>query len=202
MRIAFLGDSLTEGRPGASFFVVLRETLPGYALLNYGRAGDTVADLELRLHWGGMEDVDLAFIWVGVNDAFAPGAADPSRLARLRETYGRVLGFARGHAPVCVCVTPLLPDEAGPGAGDDPWSRAVVAIAAAMADLAGGAGVDVLDLRPAFAAARAALPAAVFTIDGVHLSERGAAVVAAAFATAITERAAGGGPQPGGRPPA
>jgi lysophospholipase L1-like esterase len=42
-------------------------------------------------------------------------------------------------------------------------------------------------LHRAFAAERAANPAATFTIDGVHLSDRGAAVVARAFAAEVAE---------------
>ena len=75
MRIAFLGDSLTEGAPGASFFRILRKRLgagehPGAdELLNLGRAGDCVADLYARVQHRGLEEVDLAFVWIGTNDA-------------------------------------------------------------------------------------------------------------------------------------
>jgi hypothetical protein len=70
MRISFLGDSLTEGRPGESFFVRLRALLPGEELLNYGRAGDTVPALLARLERTALEPVDLTVVWIGVNDAF------------------------------------------------------------------------------------------------------------------------------------
>ena len=53
MRIAFLGDSLTEGRPGESFLARLRALLPGDELLNHGRAGDTVPALLARLEHHG-----------------------------------------------------------------------------------------------------------------------------------------------------
>ena len=42
MDIAFLGDSLTEGRPGAAYLPLLAQRLPQHRLLNHGRAGDTV----------------------------------------------------------------------------------------------------------------------------------------------------------------
>jgi lysophospholipase L1-like esterase len=45
-------------------------------------------------------------------------------------------------------------------------------------------GAEVLDLGPAFAAARAA-GGGPFTIDGVHFTPAGAEVVADAFAPAI-----------------
>ena len=69
MQIAFLGDSLTEGWPGAAYFPLLQERLPRHELLNLGRAGDTVVDLLRRVTHRGLDPVDLAFIWVGVNDA-------------------------------------------------------------------------------------------------------------------------------------
>jgi lysophospholipase L1-like esterase len=70
MRIAFLGDSLTEGRPGESFLTRLRRLLPGHELLNYGRAGDTIPALLWRMEHTRLEPVDLAFVWIGTNDAF------------------------------------------------------------------------------------------------------------------------------------
>jgi threonyl-tRNA synthetase len=44
VRIAFLGDSLTEGSPGASYFTLLRRRLPGHELRNMGRAGAEYVD--------------------------------------------------------------------------------------------------------------------------------------------------------------
>ena len=49
MQIAFLGDSLTEGWPGAAYFPLLQRRLPQHELLNLGRAGDTVVDLLRRV---------------------------------------------------------------------------------------------------------------------------------------------------------
>ena len=70
MRIAFLGDSLTEGSPGASFLRRLARLLPGDELLNLGRAGDTVPSLLARLRAGGVPAADAAVVWIGTNDAF------------------------------------------------------------------------------------------------------------------------------------
>ncbi len=213
MRIAFLGDSLTEGRPGESFLARLRALLPGDELLNYGRAGDTVPALLARLERTALEPVDLAVVWIGVNDAFVgdwylpeldeleggggpggavgpvrPAAADPQRSGAhpsrsaaghpLGPTYDRVLDIALTHAALAVCVPPVLPDpfEQGGVAGR------VAGIGAMIVDTAAARGsrVRVFHLAPVFAAAAAATGYG-FTIDGVHLSARGADVVAAAF---------------------
>jgi lysophospholipase L1-like esterase len=70
-RIAFFGDSLTEGFPGASYFEILKKRLPNCNLLNYGKGGDTVISLYQRLKSSQPnEPVDIAFLWVGVNDVF------------------------------------------------------------------------------------------------------------------------------------
>ena len=70
MRIAFLGDSLTEGRPGESFLARLEAMLTGDRLLNHGRAGDTIPGLLARLEAGVLGPADLAVVWIGTNDAF------------------------------------------------------------------------------------------------------------------------------------
>jgi len=195
MRIAFLGDSLTEGRPGESFLARLRTLLPGDELLNHGRAGDTVPALLARCQHSPVERVDLAVVWIGVNDAFlvdwylpsiddpvggggAGGAVGPAAAHPLRPLYDRLLDLVLTRSPLAVCVPPVLPD---PFDGDGVAERvARIGAMVAAAAAARGARTRLFDLAPVFAAA-AALPGRGFTIDGVHLSARGADVVAAAF---------------------
>jgi lysophospholipase L1-like esterase len=71
-RIAFFGDSLTEGFPGVAYFDILEKALPDHELLNYGKGGDTVISiyrrtLDLQLD----KPSDIAFLWIGTNDVFA-----------------------------------------------------------------------------------------------------------------------------------
>ena len=69
MRIGFFGDSLTSGVPGCSYVTILCRRFPEHALLNYGRGNDTVASLHRRVRAMRFEQsLDLAFLWVGVND--------------------------------------------------------------------------------------------------------------------------------------
>jgi lysophospholipase L1-like esterase len=204
MKIAFLGDSLTAGWPGASYFALLRTSLAGHELLNYGCAGDAVADLEARMSHVGMPVVDLAFVWIGVNDAFGDEhlfrGGDHKPLG-LRPVFERLIDFVCEHAGNCVCVLPLLPDNGAPVGGPDyldfDW-RTLGLRVQAIAQLIGGVvagrpAVRLLDLHEAFAVARAADPAAVFTVDGVHLSDHGARIVAGAFADALSAAFAAGG---------
>ena len=193
MQIAFLGDSLTEGWPGAAYFPLLRTRLPRHALLNLGRAGDTVADLLRRVAHRGLDPVDLAFIWVGVNDAVM-GAWDAvgdgagrgwgraERLTRTRGDYERLVEWTAARATRIVCVRPLVLEADG-----SVWQEHADELGDIVAQLAGAQdGARALDLRPAFAAA-AAGGGGPFTSDGVHFTDAGAAVVAAAFAAVVEE---------------
>ncbi len=191
MRIAFLGDSLTEGAPGASYVSILRERLGADELLNLGRAGDCVADLYARVRHCGLEEVDLAFVWIGTNDAaigewslWAFEAFEAvtwtTTLDHIASVYGRLLAWVTERSAAVVCVPPVGADGLG-GA----WERRVVDVAEMVVAAAAGHGASFLDLASWFAAARAATPEAAFTVDGVHLSQGGAQVVADAFSAAI-----------------
>jgi hypothetical protein len=69
MRIAFIGDSLTVGKPGSSYFKILQRELPQDELVNMGRGNETVPSLRGRLYRTRFRGhLDLAFLWVGVND--------------------------------------------------------------------------------------------------------------------------------------
>jgi lysophospholipase L1-like esterase len=189
MLIAFLGDSLTEGWPGAAFLPLLDRRMTQHELLNRGRAGDTVADLLSRVRYEGLETVDAAFIWVGANDAVigawdaaGPGSgwSWPERLMRLAGDYEELLDWTEARAALVVVVRPLVLEAEG-----SLWEVRAEEVAQAIARIAGGrSSCRVLDLRPAFAAAAAA-GGGPFTTDGVHLTDAGAEVVASAFAVVI-----------------
>lgn len=189
MRIAILGDSLTEGWPGAAYFPLLERRLPQDELLNHGRAGDTVRDLLLRMRHAGLEPVDLAVVWIGANDAVM-GAWDasepgsgwswPERLARLRGDYEELLEWTAARAPRLLLVRPIVLEATG-----SLWEERAAEIGGLVSELAAArSGCRELDLTPAFAAARAR-GEGPFTTDGVHFTDDGAAVVAAAFAAVI-----------------
>jgi lysophospholipase L1-like esterase len=200
MKIAFLGDSLTEGWPGAAYLPLLASLRPGHELLNHGRAGDTVGALLLRVRATGLQPVDLAFVWVGANDAVmsAWDAADEhggwewqARLARLRGDYEELLEWTAARTPRLVCVRPLVLEAAG-----SVWETRAGDIGDAVAAAAAGVtGATSLDLRPAFAAA-AGRGEGPFTTDGVHFTIAGATVVAGAFAETIDDIDRGGGAAP------
>jgi lysophospholipase L1-like esterase len=197
MQIAFLGDSLTEGWPGAAYFPLLQKRLPRHELLNLGQAGDTVADLLRRVTHRGLEPVGLAFIWVGVNDAVTEAwdATDEGtgsgwrwaeRLARIRADYQMLVKWTAERASRTVCVRPMILEADG-----SVWQKHADELGDAVAGLAGAqVGVRTLDLRPAFEAAQG-VGGAPFTTDGVHFTDAGAEVVAASFAALIDELGGG-----------
>ncbi len=71
MKIAFLGDSLTEGIPGVSYFNLLERACPVIEMLNYGKGGDTVASLHQRIQAiHDLDSFDRAVVFIGINDLF------------------------------------------------------------------------------------------------------------------------------------
>jgi lysophospholipase L1-like esterase len=193
MQIAFLGDSLTEGWPGAAYFPLLQKRLPQHDLLNLGRAGDTVVDLLRRVTHRGLDPVALAFIWVGANDAVT-GAWDPvgdevgngwgwaERLAGIRGDYATLVEWTAARALRTVCVRPIVLEAEG-----SVWQKHADELGDVVARLADAQdAASALDLRPAFAAAEDA-GGGPFTSDGVHFTDAGATVVAASFAAVIEE---------------
>ncbi|MEC9485266.1 MAG: GDSL-type esterase/lipase family protein [Candidatus Izemoplasma sp.] len=69
MKIIFLGDSLTEGTPGVSFFAPLKESFSNHKLINYGKGGDTVSSLLARLKRLDLK-ANIIVLFVGANDVF------------------------------------------------------------------------------------------------------------------------------------
>jgi len=124
MRIAFFGDSLTEGFPGVAFFDILKMQLPNYELMNYGKGGDTVISLYQRIKHTHLDQYnDIAFHWVGTNDVFVKisGAFPVFKTlvnqpwARKNEEFERyyrlILDILCQHANTVITVSPLFMGE-------------------------------------------------------------------------------------------
>src|SRR5262245_22440781 len=120
MEIAFYGDSLTVGIPGASYFSILKRRLPGYRLLNYARINDTPASLYHRVTKRNLLlSVDMAFVFLGVNDLLIERSRLFSyirrRWARTDEAfcdhYGILLDAVCACAHRVITVSPLFIGE-------------------------------------------------------------------------------------------
>lgn len=117
MKIALIGDSLTEGRPGVSFYNMLKEKFPNYTFVNLGKPGESVKSLYLSLSKTKLEeDYDLSFLWIGVNDVYSkllsvqaqPIAKDHDEF---KDYYEKVLELIIKSSKKVVTVTPAIVGE-------------------------------------------------------------------------------------------
>ena len=117
MKITLIGDSLTEGRPGVSFFNILVEKYPGITFYNDGKPGETVKSLYSRLSESTLEsNYDLVFLWIGVNDVYSKllkVQAQPiaKNLQEFSEYYNKVLDVVLPYSTHVVVVSPAVVGE-------------------------------------------------------------------------------------------
>ena len=117
MKIALIGDSLTEGRPGVSFVNILKEEFPNITFVNLGKPGESVKSLYTRLLKTKLEEAyALSFLWIGVNDVYSkllsmqaqPVAKD---LDEFKDFYEKVLELVKDSSEKVVAVTPAIVGE-------------------------------------------------------------------------------------------
>jgi len=117
MKVGFIGDSLTEGRPGVSFVNMLKGQYPNISLVNLGKPGESVKSLHARLMKTTLDtDYDLSFLWIGVNDVYSkllkvkaqPIAADHEEFRKL---FINVLELVSASSKQVVAVSPALVGE-------------------------------------------------------------------------------------------
>jgi lysophospholipase L1-like esterase len=157
LRIAFFGDSLTEGIVGASYFEILQQKLPRHELLNCGKGGDTVISLYRRLRKMELvSSLDLGFLWIGVNDVFVRTSWTYPVIKRLRkqpwsknrkefrEYYRKILDLLRHNMSYIYTVPPLLIGEDC----DNPWNRKLQILSLIIREVSHSfSGIEFVDLR-------------------------------------------------------
>jgi lysophospholipase L1-like esterase len=192
MRIAFVGDSLTQGIPGCSYLKILRERLPDCRLVNLGVGNDTVISAYRRIRRiAGLhvdEPFDMAFLWVGVNDVAREAkwwvrlANALRRQPRPRDTdeftsyYGRALDVLCRLSRRVVAVSPSIRGEDI----DNRWNRELGTLAGIIEDLAARRGqVSYLDVRASLLQALDGKPMSSYRpkthqilLDGLTLQKR------------------------------
>lgn len=160
LRIAFMGDSLTEGIVGASFFDILDKKLPQHELFNYGKGGDTVISLFRRLHkMSFVSPLDIGFLWIGVNDVFVKTSWFSPLRKRLRgqpwakshtqfqDHYQSLLEFLRDKIAYICTLPPLLIGEDI----DNDWNEELTMLSKIIQDLSVSyPNVEFVDLREHF----------------------------------------------------
>lgn len=70
MKIAFLGDSITEGIPKVSYVDIV-DSKTEHEVFNYGKGGDTVMSLHKRVKKISLDKYDVLVLFVGVNDVYS-----------------------------------------------------------------------------------------------------------------------------------
>jgi len=160
MKIAFFGDSLTEGIPGVPFFPILQDRLPEHELYNYGKGGDTVLSLYRRMkRLKTPASPDISFLWVGTNDVLvdiAPAYPVVKTLINQQwsrsenefaEYYKAALEFLQERSAKIFTVSPLL-------IGEDPendWNRRLGRIGRLISGLSADFDtVEYIDLQALF----------------------------------------------------
>ncbi|MGE7934771.1 SGNH/GDSL hydrolase family protein [Viridibacillus arvi] len=117
MKVALIGDSLTEGRHGVSFVNFLIEKFPTITFVNLGKPGESVKSLHTRLTKTKLDsDYDLAFVWIGVNDVYSkllslqaqPVAKDHEEF---KDYYNKILDLVLESSQKTVAVSPALVGE-------------------------------------------------------------------------------------------
>ncbi len=231
MNILFLGDSLTQGTLGASYFRLLQRELPHHTLHNYGRNGDTIISLYRRIQKISFPaPVHLAFLWIGTNDILVHISKSFPFLKKIvhkdwatnreefKAYYHKTLDYlTRINAQQIITVPPLFIGEDH----TNTWNKQLKILSGDIKLLSKQhSKVTYLDLRDIFEKdkttndpspfiqkstlgtavdmLRANTPDKIdalseyrglhYTIDGIHLNNHGAQLVANAFLTVIQQQ--------------
>lgn len=124
MNILFLGDSITEGRPGVSYVDKVAALRPHDHIVNRGVGGDTVKSIRRRiLKMNDIETFDVVVLFVGVNDVFykldwkypilkilmrKPWCRD---MAQLKVLFTDIVAFLHHRANRLIVLSPLVIGE-------------------------------------------------------------------------------------------
>lgn len=152
MKIGFIGDSLTEGRPGVSFFQILKERYPTATFVNLGKPGETVKSLYVRLTKTKLAtDYDLTFLWIGVNDVYSKllsVQAQPvvNDHGEFKEVYEQILDMVITSSRKVVTVSPSIVGEDLQNSSNQETKELAVLIESISKEKS----VDYLNLQAAF----------------------------------------------------
>jgi len=167
MKVLCLGDSLTEGTVGFGFIPFLRELLPDHQYVNLGVNGDTITGLRRRAEQL-QQRGDAAVVWIGTNDVMM--YPDWSNNSAEEEDYRLLLHAVIARARMVSTLPPLIAEPEYAKMHEYSLGRATEMVRR----LSEEAGCRFLDIQPSFARRQGR----EFTIDGAHLNEAGARLVA------------------------
>jgi lysophospholipase L1-like esterase len=110
MKIAFLGDSITTGKPGVNFVDPFKDKFPQHEFLNYGKGGDTVTSLLERLQQMRIpQDIDVMILMIGINDVYVKTAWwQPLVKRQMKQTWTKNASeFKAGYEALLDFILPL-----------------------------------------------------------------------------------------------
>lgn len=174
MNVLCLGDSLTEGTVGVGFIPFLKESLPQHEYVNLGVNGDTISGLRRRAEKL-QQRGDVAIVWIGTNDVMMYPDWDIG--AAVEEDYRQLLRAVTAKARVVFTLPPLIAGRDYANMYEYSLGRATEMVKR----LSEEAGCRYADIQAAFVWRQDR----EFTIDGAHLNEAGAKLVAAVIAEHI-----------------
>jgi lysophospholipase L1-like esterase len=160
MKIAFLGDSITEGVHGYSYIKVLEELNSNLKISNFGKGGDTVSSLSKRMKKiNGLNQYDIIFLFIGINDILGkiswfyklikildkqPVA---SSLDDLKKHYKATLDYLEKLNSKIVVIPPLLIGENI----NNKWNKQVTGVVKVIeSTLKAYSSMDYIDIRKDF----------------------------------------------------
>ncbi len=160
MKIAFLGDSITEGIPGVNYVNLIKTEFPDYQIDNYGKGGDTVLSLLKRIRCiKNLADYDLLFVVIGVNDLYGKLTVPYRVLKRLKkQPASKDINAFKDNCELLiehleslhtkiVFVPPLLMGEQL----DSNWNQQLNDYVSVMKETVSGyQGIDVINVRENF----------------------------------------------------
>lgn len=124
MKIAFLGDSITEGVPGVSFVDYICKSNGGFNTVNLGKGGDTVASLLKRVRkMDDLDSFDVFVLFVGINDVYGKlttiykilktlkGQKASRNYLSFEKKYKELLNYLIGYKKKIIVIPPLLLGE-------------------------------------------------------------------------------------------
>jgi len=124
MKIAFLGDSITEGTLGVSFVDIIEKRLPEFSFKNYGVGGDTVGSLYKRIQkMNNLNTFDVFVLFIGINDVFGKlnlqhklikilsNQSTAKNNVSFKKTYNDILQYLLTYNKKILIIPPLLLGE-------------------------------------------------------------------------------------------
>lgn len=189
-RVVFFGDSITEAavKPGG-YIVQMRDSLTAkgmadqYDLVGAGISGNKVYDLYLRLESDVLaQKPKVVVVYVGVNDVWHKQTLGTGTDAdKFKKFYEAIIAkFQMKKIQVVMCTPACIGEKKG---GVNPLDKDLDAYSQIIRDLAKEKGCVLADLRKAFTEYQANNNesdrySSVLTTDGVHLNQKGNAMVA------------------------